>query len=248
MSKADGASHASNELLDSPKCPITGKGDVVRVSDALSYSPEADHYFQSNLAPSINYNDAYMETYEQYPTENMSFLRAGYVCAELGRELPKFGALKPEQASVLDFGYGNGAFLKRMSAAGFTTYGIDVHGVDYGILDWKVGIDSNPTVVTAFDSIEHVPNFEFFFSLRPHVFVISTPYRPVWFGRNYSKWKHYKPGEHLHYFSLRSLTLLFARHGYCLSSVGTPEDIIRGKIAFEGSSCDNILVCTFVRQ
>lgn len=249
MSQIDAPTASVKDSLGpSVRCPVTGSARIVRVTDTLSYSPDADHYFQSNLTPSIIYDDAYMETYERYPTDNMSFLRAGYAYAELKRELPRFGVYKTENTSILDFGYGNGAFLKRMSAVGFATYGLDVHGVDYGIQDWQVGMDANPNVVTAFDSIEHVPSFDFFFSMQPQIFIISTPHRPVWFGRHHSLWKHYKPGEHLHYFSPRSLKLLFARHGYEEVATGTPEDIIRGKVEFEGISYDNILVSTFVRQ
>jgi hypothetical protein len=186
----------------------------------------------------------YQETYTKYPTENMAYLRAGYVTSELAR----VDAALPGKATVLDFGYGTGTFLHKMAQAGHMAYGLDLHGQDYGVTDWKIGVDAVPDVVTAFDSLEHLSDFDSFFGLRPQIYIISTPWRPTWFGRHYKRWRHYKPGEHLHYFSPRSLRVLFARHGYAQLSLACPEDIVRGRLEFEGVHYPNIMVGVFVRE
>jgi hypothetical protein len=186
-----------------------------------------------------------MATYDKYPTDDMANIRAGHALAELSQIKPNNPLYTPEETVVLDFGYGNGAFLKRMQKLSYDVYGLDVHGVDYGIRDWNDSLGKRPFVVTAFDSLEHVPEFDFFFALDPEVFIISTPNRPDWFLDGYKSWRHFKPGEHLHYFNKNSLEVLFKRYGYALTSVGYPEDLLRGRHPYKEQHYNNILTACF---
>src|SRR5690606_6976275 len=81
------------------------------------------------------------------------------------------------------------------------------------------------SVVSFFDSLEHFPDFEAVKSLisRAKIVMVSVPRRPRWFPENLS-WRHFKPGEHLHYFSLRSLSRLVDKPLLAASNV---EDCIR---------------------
>lgn len=229
-------------------CPVCDNHDIDQLPDNLSYCISCDHYFQSDLNVTIAYDSKYMETYDRYPTEYMALARAGYALREIAHTSRTEGPVNPSHIPVLDFGYGNGAFLKEMKKLGYPIYGLDVHGVDYGVTDWKRGLHPRPVIVTAFDSLEHVPEFDGFFGLNADIYLISTPYRPAWFGRDARQWRHFKPGEHLHYFSLSSLSRLFGDRGYEMVAWGFPEDVLRGKITHEGDGFDNIVTASFHRK
>jgi hypothetical protein len=229
-------------------CPVCLSTKLDHAEDNLSYCLSCDHWFQSDLNVSIAYDATYMETYDKYPTDTMAMARAGYVLREIANLPADRTPLEPQAYPVLDFGYGNGAFLKVMRKLGYPVFGLDLHGVDYGIPDWKRGHSPAARLLTAFDSIEHVPEFDFFFELNPELAVISTPYRPTWFGEGHRQWRHFKPGEHLHYFSLKSLRTLFDRFGYDLVAWSFPEDALRGKLPHEEKLYDNILTASFQKR
>jgi hypothetical protein len=50
---------------------------------------------------------------------------------------------------------------------------------------------------------------------------ITVPVLPL--GKMLDGWKHYKPGEHLTYFSIESLTQFIEQQGFTLTKKGTPE-------------------------
>lgn len=180
------------------------------------------------------YNPDYIKTrYDLYPTtEAMSHLRTGFVGAHA------------RGSKLLDVGYGNGAFLKVAAKAGFDVYGSDLHGADYGIRDVPLVSDELWDVITFFDSIEHFPDFApaIHALKRSKVAIISVPWRPEWFPDNLN-WKHYKPGEHLHYFDIHSLMMLLEINGFKLLHFNPVEDVVRGKLP-DGSS--NILTAAFI--
>jgi hypothetical protein len=203
------------------KCPVCRTNQADEIDD-LSLCPVCNHIWQTGLTVKAVYDAQYVHNrYDLYPTtEAMSCLRLGFVKA-----FAKGGRL-------LDVGFGNGSFLKRAASAGFDVFGNDVHGVDYGIRNVELddAIDSSWDVVTFFDSLEHFPNLDLPLALaaRSRVVVISVPCRPGGFPAH-KEWKHYRPGEHLHYFSNYSLELFFSpRH--IVAARSDVEDSIRGKL------------------
>ncbi len=219
------------------KCPAC-RSSLLEVDGPLSWCDPCGHAFQTDLTVTADYEGAYGErTYATYP-ETTAHLRAGYI---LGRI--RIGLSIGDR--VLDVGYGNGAFLKVMQRAGFAVFGLDVHGKDYGIPEMP--IDTACSVVTFFDSLEHIPDLETVRPIAKHVF-ISIPHRPEWFRQNPADWKHYKPGEHLHYFSPTSLRKFMSGVGYEMLDECSIEDATRGKLMFQGKSFDNIRTYHFWRQ
>ncbi len=121
--------------------------------------------------------------------------------------------------TVLDFGCGMGHFRA------FRPDGVEVDTYDVG--GWpQTGIHhSQYDLVTFWDVIEHIKHLK---SLRPvlkmatHV-AVTVPIKPE--GRKSLKgWKHYKPGEHYHYFSIKSLKDWFDSEGFEFVSGGWPEE------------------------
>lgn len=154
------------------------------------------------------------DTYDTTPV--MSALRLGMLKGYIGA------------GRLLDVGYGNGSFVKLAMKGGFDAYGCDVHHADYGVRE--AGIDSEVSwdVVTFFDSLEHFPDLAVIKDLnsRTNMIMISFPCRPDNFPDN-RDWRHYRPGEHLHYFTLTSLTHLFSGKQLLVST--NVEDTIRGR-------------------
>lgn len=125
---------------------------------------------------------------------------------------------------MLDIGYGNGSFLRVAQAAGLEAFGHDLHQRKDGI---RRGDLSNPyTIITMFDSLEHFSCFDQL-QLRSQHLIVSIPERPTWPIEQLPMWRHFKPGEHIHYFSQQSLIALAYRLGYAFSHFQVLEDVAR---------------------
>ena len=154
----------------------------------------------------------------------------------------------PERSRVLDVGYGNGAFLKRARAAGMSIFGIDLHSEDFGIpvVDFETTITFD--LVCLFNSLEHFPDFEPLLKLKTRAVVVSIPNTPACILTTPTDWRHFKPGEHLHYFSHRSLELFMRKWGFQRKFAdGYPEDALRGKLSLGGKLTNNIYTAIFGR-
>ncbi len=191
-----------------------------------------NHIFQIPLKSTIEYNYSYVRSrYDSYSTTDlMSYLRLGFVRAYV------------DGGTLLDVGYGNGAFLKAAQQAGFETYGHDVHGADYGVRNISLGGNKDWDVVTFFDSLEHCESFDLVLKTveKASFVIVSLPWRPDWFPDSLD-WNHYRPGEHLHYFSVKSVEHLFKDHH--IVKVTDLEDVIR---RVPGQR--NVMTLTFARR
>lgn len=225
------------------KCPICNSFDTLECSHKLSFCCNCNHTFQTDLKVTKVYDDAYIRPYNALHTEEMSKVRWDFIDEIL--------ELDPG-SKILDIGYGNGAFLKYVQKLGMDVYGIDVHGQDYGIKEVTYDVDIEYDLVCFFDSLEHLPSFSPLFQLNMKNMVVSIPFVPPFFLGSPLSWKHYKPGEHLHYFSPNSLSylvsLLGGKYSLELMEDGFPEDDLRGKFyTFGGNVYDNIYTTVFSR-
>ncbi|HVA51383.1 MAG TPA: methyltransferase domain-containing protein [Pirellulales bacterium] len=193
-----------------PVCACQG----VEAFDDLRHCPRCRHVFQWPPEATVSYDESYVRHYEAYPCREMSCLRVGFLKGFASR------------GRLLDVGYGNGAFVRAASAAGFDAFGCDVHGVDCGVREIDLARDQSLwDVVSCFDSLEHFGDFSSVRSLwrRAQLVLVSLPLAPPAFPACRA-WSHYKPGEHLHYFSPASLARLVAKPLIAASNV---EDAIR---------------------
>lgn len=211
--------------LDS--CPVCDAVELDDFDDVLRCL-RCSHAFQRSRAITARYDFDYMSSYLQKPEIAMSHLRTGFLKGFV------------RQGKLLDVGYGTGAFVRTASTAGFEAYGCDVHGVDRGIQEKPLVSEDEWDAVTFFDSLEHFPDLEVIrqLSRRAKVIVVSLPKTPRFFPEC-KKWRHYKPGEHLHYFTEGSLKRLFQpKRCQVISDV---EDAVRGRLDGE----QNILTAVF---
>jgi hypothetical protein len=128
------------------------------------------------------------------------------------KDLPTSGLIH-----MLDYGSGVG-FMKALAPHQFEVDTFDIMPVPTtGIR--RLVYD----VISMYDVLEHIPDFQV---VQPvlqsgkHV-VISVPVKPAevpWKG-----YKHFKPGEHLHYFTDDLIEHLFDHMGFDLVAKGNPE-------------------------
>lgn len=209
------------------RCPVCESSPCVP-DEGLARCPHCTHLFQWPPVVAVRYDGAYLSAYDHCPTRPMACLRTGFLKAVV------------PAGRLLDVGYGKGDLVHAAAAAGFDAWGYDIHRRNFGVREVNLAQDrSTWDVVTFFDSLEHFPDFEIVRSLlrRSRSVLVSLPLPPASFPRDRS-WKHYKPGEHLHYFSEKSLRTLVGKPLLLRSDV---EDTIRRGTP----GVQNILTCLF---
>jgi SAM-dependent methyltransferase len=221
------------------RCPVCEGQSVFRHRNNLSHCRDCRHIFQTDLRVSAVYGSDYAHQYDTRPCGEMSALRWNFIQRWL--RLPAGGR-------ILDIGYGNGAFLKHARRHGMEVFGLDVHNEDFGIptVDYNTGGDFD--LICFFDSLEHFPEFDPLFGLRASNVIVSIPNAPDCLLETPEHWRHYKPGEHLHYFSRASLDVLMRKWGLDTKIAdGFPEDELRGKLRLNCRAHDNIYTAIHAR-
>ena len=188
----------------------------------------------------VSYDAKYAHQYDFRPVKEMSELRWNFIQSYLDL---------PVGSWVLDVGYGNGAFLKRARAAGMSIFGIDLHTEDFGVPVVSFDTRQDYDVACFFNSLEHFPTFAPIFRLNTRHVVVSIPNTPDFILTAPRRWRHFKPGEHLHYFSRASLDGLMRNWGFFERLAnGYPEDELRGKLTVDGRTFDNIFTAIYTRS
>ena len=160
---------------------------------------------QINCTP-FSYDYSYADNYNTLPTNDiMSHLRLGYIVGSLGK--------MPE--SILDVGYGNGAFLN-LAKNSTTCYGHDIsqYPIPEGVSFVENILENYYEVISFFDVIEHFSNPYFLKDLNCKYIVCSLPHCHNFSDRWFEDWKHRKPNEHLWHFNEESFVNFFDVQGY----------------------------------
>ena len=240
LDPSDNATSASDEIAGiGHTCPICQAACSTHTRDNLTACDECGHAFQTDMTITVSYDADYAHQYDSRPVREMSELRWQFIQTHLNL---------PKGSRILDVGYGNGAFLKRAREAGMQIYGIDVHSEDFGVPNVTFDTDLHFDLVCFFDSLEHFPDFELVRKLSAENVIVSIPNTPSVLLTNPTSWRHYKPGEHLHYFSRESLDRFMRAWGFPKKLAdGFPEDNLRGKLTLGGQPTDNIYTAIYMR-
>jgi len=122
-----------------------------------------------------------------------------------------------ELKTVLDYGSGVGWFRA------WRPKGVEVD--TYDIADYpQTGIRFVAYDCVCFwDVLEHIPDFS---EIEPALRLArnvagSIPIKPN--ETDYAEWVHFKPGEHLHFWTEETLDALFRRYGFEKVCINTPE-------------------------
>jgi hypothetical protein len=118
---------------------------------------------------------------------------------------------------VLDYGSGIGFFRD------WRPEGVEVDTFDIADYPQTGKWHEKYDIVCFFDVLEHLPNFSVVFDYlqTAKYVVLSIPILPE--GVELTTWKHYKPGEHLHYFSEETLKTFLKTYDFQLVKKGQPE-------------------------
>jgi SAM-dependent methyltransferase len=228
---------SSAEVVGIAQCPVCQGMSLTDRPNNLTLCGDCRHVFQSDLRVSMVYDAGYAHQYDRRPHEELSRIRWNFI----RHHLPL-----PAGSKILDIGYGNGAFLKHARRAGIRVFGIDLHGEDFGIPEVTYDSSIDFDLICFFDSIEHFPEFSQIFGLKTKNVIVSIPDPPDFLLSRPTHWRHYKPGEHLHYFSRESLDLLLCRWGLTVKiAEGHPEDELRGKLWVDRRTYDNIYTAIY---
>jgi hypothetical protein len=186
----------------------------------------------------FTYGRDYVDHFNSYgiAIDQISYLRLGFIVGCIGK-CP---------GSVLDVGYGNGAFLKAARTLVSDCNGFDVppaYPLPSGITPAPSLYSRHYDLVTFFDSLEHFPDIYEIRSLKCNFVGISVPWchsvEPGWF----MNWKHRKPDEHLWHFDEHSLVSFFGELGYKPLGLSSIEDSVRKG----DGALPNILSAVFAR-
>ena len=173
---------------------------------------------QINCTP-FSYDYSYADNYNTLPTNDiLSHLRLGYIVGSLGK--------MPE--SILDVGYGNGAFLN-LAKNSTTCYGHDIsqYPIPEGVSFVENILENYYEVISFFDVIEHFSNPYFLKDLNCKYIVCSLPHCHNFSDEWFEDWKHRKPNEHLWHFNEESLVKFFDVQGYSKINTSNFEDVVR---------------------
>jgi hypothetical protein len=186
----------------------------------------------------LNYEIDYASQYDSYGdlSGKMAYLRLGYIMGKI--EFFK---------SILDFGYGNGAFLEACINSEKKAYGFDIgtRDVPKGAERVYEYLEGWYDVVTFFDSLEHCKDISFVSHLKCKYIVISVPHCHYPDDDNWmSNWKHLRPNEHYWHFNESALVGFMLECGFYPIALTNVEDVIRKNPDQEES---NILTGIFRR-
>lgn len=158
----------------------------------------------------VAYDAEYLARYQAYEgTATTAALNAGR-CDMLARHAPK-------GASVLDFGAGAGTFVRAAQEYGYRAKGFDVIPQAVEHLTATSSFSDAPgdfDVITFWDSLEHIENPERVLRKvnRGAVVLVAIPIFDDLTRIRESK--HYRPGEHLYYFTAQGFIDWMAEYGF----------------------------------
>jgi len=172
---------------------------------------------QLNSVP-IQYDNAYVGQ-AAFSHKSTANLRVGYILEHIPAS---------ELISVLDFGSGQGHFVKNMNSV-IPTSAYDLANLPE-LEDFYIQnpYQYNFSLVTFFDSLEHCYDIGWVISnIKARYICISVPWCHSYSEYWMTKWRHFKPNEHLWYFTEKSLLTFMDRMGYNCLYRGNIEDCLR---------------------
>lgn len=196
---------------------LVARFDAVRDGDLMLCEHRGVAYQADMKARRVEYDDTYLAKVQAYEGGEIArAVNAGRV-ALLQRHLPP-------AATVLDIGAGSGAFMRAARAAGFDCKGFDVISSVVSALGELYAEDPEPfDALTFWDSIEHMDAPEAMLkSLQRerHAFVSLPIFEDL---RAVRASKHYRPGEHLYYWTAQGFVGWMEAHGFRLLEASRHE-------------------------
>lgn len=174
----------------------------------LNHCYEHGLMYQRDMTRPVDYDKAYFENYVHRED------------SEIARRLNVARTRLSEKYCdcVVDVGVGSGEFIKKSK---IKVYGYDINPVgvkwlrERGLfIDIYAGVPDDVQGFTLWDTLEHIPNpQEFFACVRPGDFLFVS--LPVFEDlAKVRESKHYKPNEHLYYYTPSGLVRFLKDSGF----------------------------------
>lgn len=193
--------------------------DSQRDSDLRICEHRGVAYQKDMTAGRVPYDANYLAKCQAYEGGDIAKNVNAGRCALLAKYLPA-------GAAVLDIGAGSGAFVRDANSCGFDAKGFDVIPETAQLLRkarlYADDIDAFEAV-TMWDAIEHMEDPEICLrSIRKgaHLFVSVPVFDDL---RRIRESRHYRPGEHLYYWTAQGFIDWMALHGFRLIEQSTHE-------------------------
>lgn len=194
--------------------------------DLLLCVPRGVAYQRDMKKGRVWYDAKYLEKFDAYDLKietRVNYDRAEFVCDNFRREKSEQGRIT---FSFLDVGAGSIGFMEQMIVFGIDIKGFDVIPETVARLRAMGRFDDKATdydVVTMWDTIEHLEHPEEWLSQirRDGLLFVSLPIFDDLTKIRESK--HYRPGEHLYYFTRTGFTDWIGRYGFRLLEYSNHE-------------------------
>lgn len=189
-------------------------------------------YGRPSIQTPMEYGTEYEKKYLSYPENALCKIRMDFV--------EKLNVLN--RRNLIDFGCGSGAFVHYARGKGYAAYGFDVNDFTAHLRPPK---NFTARIVTAWDSFEHLTDEQqaafFHENKRAEIIVVSVPDFESCIDA--ASWRHYRPREHLHYYTEAALRTRFKKEGLTAHFCSHDEDAVRS-----APWKNNILSIGFVRD
>jgi len=166
------------------------------------------------------YGREYHEKYVRYSRTELGRAISAERWEFVSRNMPGGGKL-------LDYGCGSGHFIDTNPNGKFHVAGYDVN--PFSGRSAQEVLRAEFDGVTFWDSLERVPVPKALIAglSRPEWVFLTVPDCSSVLGEQIMRWRHYRPGEHLHYFTPESLCVMLRGLGYSVREVNRKEAILR---------------------
>lgn len=192
-----------------------------RIDGDLVLCPAKGFAYQADREP-MPYQDPYLDKFDAYDAAialRVNVGRRNMVARHLAGKWND-----PHAWRVLDWGCGDGSFLRHACASGFDCFGYEVIPQTVAWLK-KEEVYSDDVesfrAVTAWDVIEHLPEPQKLLDRCRDLLFVSVPIFTDLARIRESR--HYRPGEHLWHFTDAGLVSFFAENGFKLLERSTHE-------------------------
>ena len=190
-------------------------------SDNLIICEQYGVAYQRNMAKKIKYQKKYFDSYVEYRGTEVSKKLNGFRVTKVISHLPP-------NATVLDVGIGAGEFVDicPLETAGFDINPFGIKWLEDKKKFYDVNKKKNFDDIKAFcfwDVLEHIEKPDVLFSKMAKDSMVFVSIPIVNNFDNIENWKHYKPGEHLYYFTLKGFITWMDDWGFSMIDSSSGE-------------------------
>jgi hypothetical protein len=179
----------------------------------VNYLPDENGFLKQENPQPFDYSIGYK--FSQSTNSQMAWLRIGFLAAHITYDTMR-------EMVAVDIGSGNNCFVQEASQVFKRIVPYDLKGDS---IPKKELYSTSWDIVFLTDVLEHFHRIDELWDLNFHYGFISFPETPK--DYDLTKWKHYKPDEHLYFLKQKDFIPWVQRHGYSVVATGCVEDLIR---------------------